>query len=74
MLSVKGIYDGKKVVPLEKIEGHRKYKLIITFVEEISDTEEEEELRNFAAPTDSFQFWEDSKEDIYQDYLTKKKK
>ena len=72
MLSVKGIYDGKKVVPLEKIEGDKKYKLIITFLEEISDMEEDEAVRNFASPTDSFQFWEDSKEDIYQDYLKKK--
>jgi hypothetical protein len=74
MLSVKGIYDGKKVVPLEEIKATKKYKLIITFVEEIGDEEEDEAIRNFASPTDSFQFWEDPREDIYQDYLTKKRK
>ena len=74
MVSIKGIYDGQRVLPLEKVEGNKKYKVIITFVEEITDSDEADELRNFASQSDSFSFWEDGKEDIYQDYLKKPKK
>lgn len=47
----------------------KKYKVIITFVEEIDETEE---IRHLAAQTDSFKFWENEEEDIYQDYLSAK--
>jgi hypothetical protein len=43
--------------------------VIITFVDEIDETEE---IRNLSAQTDSFEFWKDEKEDIYQDYLAAK--
>ena len=68
MLAIKGIYDGKKIVPLEKFTLGKKYKVVITFVEELDD---EEALRNLFAQTDAFSFWHDQKEDIYQDYLAK---
>jgi len=68
MLAIKGIYDGKKIVPLEKFTLGKKYKVVITFVEELDD---EEALRNLFAQTDAFSFWHDQKEDIYQDYLVK---
>ena len=48
---------------------NEKYKVIITFVEEIDETEE---LRNLSAQTDSLEFWENEEEDIYQDYLVAK--
>jgi hypothetical protein len=66
MIAVEGIYDGQKVLPLEKIPVSKRYKVIITFVEEI---DEAEEVRQLAAQTDSFKFWENPEEDIYQDYL-----
>ena len=50
---------------------NKKYKVLITFLEEINETEQ---LRDFSAQTDAFDFWEDPREDIYQDYLPKKKK
>ena len=68
MLAIKGIYDGKKIVPLEKFTLGKKYKGVITFIEELDD---EEALRNLFAQTDAFSFWHDQKEDIYQDYLVK---
>jgi hypothetical protein len=68
MLAIKGIYDGKKIIPLEKFTLRKKYKVVITFVEELDD---EEALRNLFAQTDAFSFWHDQKEDIYQDYLVK---
>jgi hypothetical protein len=69
MQTIEGIFDGKTFIPLEKIPVSTKYKVIITFVEEF---DEEEEIRTLSAQTDSFGFWEDEKEDLYQDYLTAK--
>ncbi len=70
MLSVPGIYDGKSIYPTDVINDHRKYKVIITFVEELDNTEAEElNIRNFGANHTSLEFWNDPKEDIYQDYL-----
>lgn len=69
MQTIKGIYDGKLIRPLEKTPKNKKYKVIITFLEEIDDTSE---LRNFSAQTSSFSFWENTEEDLYQDFLPKK--
>ena len=68
MLAIKGIYDGKTIRPLER-PPKEKFKVVITFIEELDDTEQ---IRDFSAQTTAFTFWEDTKEDIYQDYLTKK--
>ena len=68
MLAIKGIYDGKTIRPLEKPPKDRKFKVVITFLEELDDIEQ---LRDFSAQTTSFIFWEDPKEDIYQDYMIK---
>ena len=73
MLAVKGIYDGSSVQLLEKIKNSKRYKVIITFVEELKGSREESELRDFAAQTTSLEFWNDNREDIYQDYLSKPK-
>lgn len=69
MQAIEGVFDGKTFIALEKVPVSTKYKVIITFVEEI---DESEEIRNLSAQTDSFKFWEDEREDIYQDYLARK--
>ncbi len=69
MQTIEGLFDGKTFIPLEKVPVSKKYKVIITFVEEVDETEE---IRNLSAQTDSFGFWEDEREDIYQDYLARK--
>ena len=69
MQTIEGLFDGKTFIPLEKVPVSKKYKVIITFVEEIDETEE---IRNLSAQMDSFGFWEDEREDIYQDYLSHK--
>lgn len=69
MLSVKGVYDGKNILPIEKLKEKKRYKVIITFVEEIKGNQEINTLREFASQTKALDFWKDSKEDIYQDYL-----
>jgi hypothetical protein len=66
MNAIRGIYDGEKFVPLENFSVKKKYKVIITFLEEIG---EDEDLRDFSAQTDAFSSWEDEHEDLYQDYL-----
>jgi hypothetical protein len=74
MLAVKGIYDGSRIQLLEKIKDHKRYKVIITFVEEMKGSNEENELRSFSAQSKGLEFWEDKREDIYQDYLHKSKR
>ena len=69
MQTIEGLFDGEKFIPLEKVPVSKKYKVIITFVEEIDETEE---IRNLSAQTEGFKFWEDEREDVYQDYLITK--
>ena len=68
MLAIKGIYDGKSIIPLDKIDIKTKSKVIITFVEDINDIEIEE-IRNLASSSDGFDFWSNESEDLYQEYL-----
>ena len=67
MISVNGIFDGKTVKITDKITEKKKYKVIVTFIEEIQQYDID--LRNFSSQTGGLEFWKDSKEDIYQDYL-----
>ncbi len=75
MLSVAGIYDGKNIYPIDAIKEKRKYKVIITFVEELNNAETDElSLRNFGTTNAALGFWDNPSEDIYQDYLPKSSK
>ena len=67
MIAVNGIYDGKSVRLLEDFTDKKRYKVVVTFLEEIETIDEE--LRDFTSQTSGLDFWNDSKEDIYQDYL-----
>jgi hypothetical protein len=69
MLTVKGIYNGKDFVALETFPQNKNFKVMITFVEEI---DEKEEVWQFSAQSDAFSFWNDEREDLYQDILKKK--
>jgi hypothetical protein len=66
MQTIEGIFDGKNFIPLESVPVSKRHRVIITFVEEM---DEDEEIRSLTAQTDSFTFWEDEREDIYQDFL-----
>ena len=63
MLAVNGIYNGQSVQLLDKLTDHRKYKVIVTFLEEIEPTDEE--LRDFTSQTSGLEFWNEPMEDIY---------
>ena len=68
MEAIRGIFDGERIIATDQISTKRKYKVIITFLEEIDDAEES---RNFTSQTDGLSFWQDEREDLYQDYLKK---
>ena len=74
MLSIKGIYDGKTVKPVVKIKTTKKYNVVITFLEEVKEPIEEYSLREFTAQQKGLGFWDDKGEDLYEDFLPKKKK
>jgi hypothetical protein len=74
MFSVPGIYDGKNVYPIETIIENKKYKVIITFVEELDPIQVDNFIRDFGADSSAFSFWESKEEDIYQDYLNSSKR
>ena len=64
----KKLFDGKNVKALEELPEGKRYKVLITLLEEI---EESEEIRYVFSNSDSFTFWVNEKEDIYQEYLKK---
>lgn len=66
MFAVNGIYDGKSVKLLDKLTDRRKYKVVVTFLEEIESTDDD--LRNFTSQTTGLGFWNDPREDIYEDF------
>ncbi|MEQ9425876.1 MAG: hypothetical protein RJQ09_15740 [Cyclobacteriaceae bacterium] len=68
MVTIKGISDGQQITPLEELP-QKKYKVLITLLEEVDELEEE---RIFSSNLKAFEFWNNPKEDLYQDYLTGK--
>ena len=70
MFAVNGIYDGKSVKITDKLTEKKKYRVVVTFIEELKP--DDADLRDFSAQTTGLDFWEDSREDIYQDYLKSK--
>jgi hypothetical protein len=68
MFAVNGIYDGETIRITTKIPDKKKYRVVITFLEELSDNNEF--LRDFSSDSDGFGFWDNPAEDLYQDFLT----
>ncbi len=66
METIEGYYDGKQILPLTKIRDPRHRRVKITLLEELT---EEEEIRLSTAHSNAFEFWEDPREDLYQDYI-----
>lgn len=73
MKPVNGIFDGKRVHLLEKVKGNKKSKVTVNFGDELSEEEIASQIVDYAQ-SDAFDFWHSSEEDIYQDYLKKRKK
>lgn len=70
MLAVNGIYDGKNIRLTEKVTEKKQYRVVVTFIEELNQSDND--VRDFSAQTQGLEFWRDEKEDIYQDYLQEK--
>lgn len=66
MVAVKGVFDGTTVRLLEQVNVPANSYVIVTFVEDVSQSDH---VRDMSASPNGFEFWEDPKEDIYQDYL-----
>jgi len=67
MFAIKGIFDGNSIIPIDKIPYEKKTRVVITFIDEPYD--ELDLIREITSKPDGFDFWNDEKEDIYQDYL-----
>lgn len=70
MLTYHGIYNGQNIEILEPVLEKKKYKVLITFIEELP-TQKQDNSRSFGNVSNGFDFWYDEKENIYQDYLNK---
>lgn len=68
MLAIKGIYDGNSIILLDKVDIQSKRNVIVTFLDDINDTEMDE-IRIMSSTTNGFEFWSDENEDLYQEYL-----
>ena len=68
MISVKGVFDGEVVRPVEKIKIKDKRNVIITFLDEENDPEMNE-IREMTHNPSGFEFWNDEDEDLYGEYL-----
>jgi hypothetical protein len=71
MLSVKGVFDGEVVRPLEKLSFRNSRNVIITFVDDSND-EEMNEIQEMSLNPSGFDFWNDEEEDLYGEYLNEK--
>lgn len=67
MLSVKGIFDGKNLKLLEKVNISKPRKVIITFLDDEESHITNDELLYVAEKGGAFNFLNDSEEDIYTD-------
>lgn len=67
MLSVRGIYDGKKLKLFERVKINTPKKVIVTFLETENNEITNEEIQLMAEKGGGFDFLHDEKEDIYTD-------
>jgi len=66
--TIEGIYDGKDIFPLEEIQTKSKYRVIITFLEEIEEPDGFEDLKLHSEKV--FQkLWENEDNEIWASYL-----
>lgn len=68
MVAVRGIFDGKAIQLLEKVDARPNAQVVVTFIEE---DPLEDPLRDMTAQANGFDFWNDPREDVYQDLIGK---
>lgn len=68
MLTVKAIYDGKKLKFLDKVLVKKPTNILVTFLDDDSDSEiANKDLLRLAEKGGAFDFLNDPEEDIYTD-------
>ncbi len=67
MLSVKAIYDGKRVKLLEKLNINKPREVIVTFLDEPDTEISADELQLLAEHSGTFNFLNNEQDDIYSD-------
>mgnify|MGYP001559524798 CR=1 FL=1 len=67
MISVQGIFDGKKLRLLDHIKVRTPRKVIITFLDKIEDDLTSKELHYLADTGGAFTFLDNQEDDIYSD-------
>ena len=67
MLAVKGLYDGKNIKFFEKVRVRLPHEVIVTFIDTDENKELQEGIYQLAETSGSFNFLNDSGEDIYSD-------
>jgi len=67
MLSVKAIYDGKKVKLLEKVSFTEPKEVIVTFLDKDLSDLDNESIYRLVEKGGSFDFLKEPEEDIYSD-------
>jgi len=68
MLSVRGIYESNSIRLLDEVPINKTSNVIITFLEDFNSSEELS-IRSFSSNMEGFDFWENEKEDLYQDFI-----
>jgi len=68
MLAIKEIYNGKNFLPSQKFNSTKNHQVIITILGDESPNEDTA-LRNLNSTTNSFDFWNNQEEDMYQEYI-----
>ena len=67
MLSVKAVYDGKKLKLSEKVDIHTPHEVIITFLDDPKDDVTSLLVQQMAMEGKAFDFLNEQEEDIYSD-------
>lgn len=67
MIAVKGLFDGKRIQFLEKIEINEPQEVIITFLGSFESQELYQDIRTLAETGGAFDFLNNPEDDIYSD-------
>lgn len=67
MLSIQGVYDGKKLKLIQEVKILFPRKVIVTFLDTVEDEITSEELNYLAEKGGAFDFLKKKEEDIYSD-------
>lgn len=67
MLSIQGIYDGKRLKLLQRVNIFSPQKVIITFMDSVEDEITSEEIHYLTEKSGAFDFLSEKGEDIYSD-------